>query len=139
MSEIMKFMGTALENLFSKPATKGYPFVPQQYRERTRGHIVVDTDACILCGTCMRRCPSAAITVDRAGKTWAIQRMGCIQCGDCVESCPKKCLHMDAHYFEPGPEKISETFEITTSLPGKPAAAAAAPAAHSTPSAPTHP
>jgi len=46
---------------------------------------------CILCGTCARKCPEDAITIDDklvldAGK--------CTDCGICEENCPKKVIKM---------------------------------------------
>lgn len=131
---IMRFTRTALKNLFSPPATRSYPEQPREYPERTRGHIENDIDTCILCGLCSRKCPTGAITVNRAEKTWKIDRFGCIQCGCCVENCPKKCLRMEKTYPEPGPVKRTDTL-IKTNMPApapKPAAnpqgAAASPA-----------
>lgn len=109
MSIIMKFTKHALGNLFSKPATSGYPFVQPNYPARTRGRVAIDIDACIFCGACQRKCPSGAITVDRNAKTWTIERMGCVQCANCVEGCPKKCLSMEQLYTEPGAEKVVDT------------------------------
>ena len=54
-----------LNSLFGKPATLMYPVVPREWEERTRGHIEIDTDTCILCGICSKKCPTNAITVDR--------------------------------------------------------------------------
>ena len=53
-----------------------------------------DTNACVFCGMCGRNCPVGAITVDRASKSWTIDRDTCIQCGVCIDNCPKKCLEM---------------------------------------------
>ena len=89
---IMDFSITALKNLFSKPATSQYPAVPKEYPERSRGHVEIDIDNCIMCGICSRKCMSGAIKVDRATKTWSIERMGCVQCQACVNACPKKWL-----------------------------------------------
>ncbi len=89
----------------------------------------IDTDLCILCGLCSRKCPTGAITVDRAGKTWTIGRFGCIQCGCCVEVCPKKCLSMKQDYTQPGGEKREDTY-VKTNMPEpvkKPAADPAGP------------
>lgn len=120
----MKFTKTALKNLFSAPATRPYPEQPREYPERTRGHVEIDTDLCILCGLCSRKCPTGTITVNRADKTWTIGRFGCIQCGCCVEVCPKKCLSMKQTYTQPGGEKTEDTY-IKTNMPEpvKPAAA----------------
>lgn len=108
MSRFMSFTSTALKNLFSKPATTAYPAVPKEYPERTRGHIEIDIDECILCGLCMRTCPPGAITVDRPANTWTIQKFDCVQCGYCVDKCPKKCLHIVPGYTQPGPVKEPE-------------------------------
>lgn len=99
--KLMDFAGFALKNLFSKPVTKNYPAEAPVYPERSRGHIEIDIDNCIMCGMCQRKCPSDAIKVDRATKTWSIERMGCVQCQNCVEGCPKKCLHIVPGYTEP--------------------------------------
>ncbi|MDR2486904.1 MAG: 4Fe-4S binding protein [Clostridiales Family XIII bacterium] len=100
-----------MRSLFQKPATRMYPIVAREYTERTRGHIAVDMNACILCGICGKKCPTDAITVDRAGKTWSIQRMSCIQCSCCVEVCPKDCLVNETAYTSPDVIKIVDTFE----------------------------
>lgn len=107
---LMDFTGFALKNLFSKPATKNYPAEPAVYPERSRGHIEIDIDDCIMCGMCQRKCPSDAITVDKATRTWSIERMGCVQCQNCVEGCPKKCLHIVPGYTAPSAEKTVDSF-----------------------------
>ena len=107
---LMKFSGFALKNLFSKPATCNYPFEPATYPERSRGHIGIDIDSCIMCGMCQRKCPSGAITVDRKTKTWSIERMGCVQCENCVSGCPKKCLHIVPGYTEPSTEFVVDSY-----------------------------
>ncbi len=107
---LINFNKTVIKNLFSKPATRKYPFEPKVYPERTRGHVVNDMDVCILCGLCSIKCPTRAITVDKAAKTWNIRPMSCIQCRCCVDNCPKKCLSMDTQYTEPGSEKVTKSF-----------------------------
>lgn len=54
----MKFTSVALKNLFSKPATRPYPEQPREYPDRTRGHVEVDIDTCVLCSLCARKCPT---------------------------------------------------------------------------------
>jgi formate hydrogenlyase subunit 6/NADH:ubiquinone oxidoreductase subunit I len=100
-----------LRSLRRKPATLMYPVVPREWKERTRGHIAIDMDVCILCGICGKKCPTDAITVDRDAKTWSIKRMQCIQCSCCVEVCPKSCLVNEATYTTPAVYKIVDTFE----------------------------
>lgn len=101
------FAHTALKNLFSKPATTGYPFEPAKYPERMRGHVQIKIEDCISCGLCARSCPPGALKVDRAARTWTINRFDCVQCGNCTNVCPKKCLFMVPGYTEPGAQKVS--------------------------------
>jgi len=111
MSKFMSFAGHALSNLFHKPVTSGYPFVKNEFTDRTRGSIQINIDDCIFCGMCARKCPSNAITVDKATKTWSIERMGCVQCAYCAVSCPKNCLTVDRNYTEPSNEKTVDTYQ----------------------------
>ena len=105
MAKFLPFTGTVLHNLFHKPVTTSYPFVPKQYPERTRGHVEVDMETCLLCGLCSKSCPPRAIHVDRDTHTWSIHRFDCVQCGYCVQKCPKHCLSIVPGYPEPGAEK----------------------------------
>lgn len=116
---IMDFTKQAVKNLFSKPATSAYPFQPKVFPERSRGHVEIDIDNCIMCGLCSRKCMSGAITVDRNTKTWTIERMGCVQCGSCAEACPKKCLRIVPGYTEPSTQKTVDSF--SQPIPEKPA------------------
>jgi formate hydrogenlyase subunit 6/NADH:ubiquinone oxidoreductase subunit I len=108
--DIMDFAPLAIKNLFSKPATKNYPEEPAFYPKGSRGHVSINIDDCIMCGMCMRKCPSGAIKVDRAKKEWSIERMGCVQCENCVNACPKSCLTMTPGYTTPSTEKTVDTF-----------------------------
>lgn len=112
MSKLMSFAGIALKNLFSKPATTSYPTVPKEYFDRTRGHIEINTEDCVLCGICMRCCPPSAINVDRKAGEWRIQRFDCVQCGYCVDKCPKKCLSIIPGYTAPRGEKREDIFYV---------------------------
>ena len=85
-------------SLFKKPETVKYPFEAKPQPAGLKGHIVVDAEACILCGMCERSCTTDCIAVDKPGRTWSINRYQCIQCGYCITVCPKKCLAMDPDY-----------------------------------------
>ena len=104
----VSFKKTILRNLVSKPYTRK---AEKQYPEGTRGHVENDMDVCVLCGLCSIKCPTHAITVDKAAKTWSIRPMSCIQCRCCVDNCPKKCLSMGLRFQEPGSEKVTKTFK----------------------------
>lgn len=83
-----------LPQIFKKSATVLYPIEAKERPAGMRGHVVNHIDDCIVCGICQNKCPSGAITVDRAARTWAIARFDCIQCAHCVNVCPRKCLKM---------------------------------------------
>ena len=57
---LMNFKSTVLKNLFSKPVTRNYPAEPAVYPERSRGHVEITIEDCILCGLCAMNCPSRA-------------------------------------------------------------------------------
>jgi ech hydrogenase subunit F len=94
----------------SKFATRLYPFVKRAPYANTRGHVVIDIAACILCSLCSKKCPCDAIVVDKTAKSWTIDRMKCIQCSACVDACPKKCLCMDQQYSPVSETKTVESF-----------------------------
>ena len=77
-----------------------------------KGHVVNDVDRCILCGICQKRCPCAAIVVDKPARTWTIDRFRCVQCGSCVRECPKDCLTMEPTYTPPATSKHVDSFEV---------------------------
>lgn len=106
-----------------------YPVVPRVWEERTRGHIGIVEEDCILCGICMRKCPTNCITVDRNKRKWIIERMQCIQCGCCVEVCPKQCLTMEQAYTTPETFKVVDTHDIPAPPPKAAPVAPAPPAA----------
>jgi len=104
---------TVLKNLFRRPATERYPFVPKQYAPGTRGKVLIDISKCIFCGICQRRCPTAAITVSKEKKSWEIDRMRCISCNSCVELCPKKCLALDVNYSVCSRQPYKDTYSAS--------------------------
>ena len=107
---ILRLAGTVLKSLGRPPATRLYPFVVRPAIARSRGHITIDIEGCIYCGMCDRRCPTQAISVVKADRTWAIERLRCIQCNSCVELCPTKCLGMGTAYTDPSFGSVREQF-----------------------------
>jgi ech hydrogenase subunit F len=95
----------------SKYSTRLYPFTKRQAIAGSRGHIEIDVAKCIYCGLCVKRCPTAALTVSKPQRTWAINRFACVQCGGCTEVCPKKCLTLASGYTQPAPKKGIESFK----------------------------
>lgn len=102
---------TIAKTLLSGPATLMYPAKPAKKFKSTRGRVENDMSKCIFCGTCQRKCPCVAINVDRAAKTWEIDRFRCVSCNCCVEVCPVKSLRMENDYTAPTAEaKIKDKF-----------------------------
>lgn len=102
-----------LKSLFSKPATKLYPVEAPQYYERTKGHVVIETDKCRFDGSCAMLCPTGALEVDRKAFTWSIDRFKCIQCRNCIEVCVESALTMDPQYAEPSSAHTVTVYEVT--------------------------
>ena len=84
----------ALRNLFSAPVTRRYPAQVRPAFVGARGSIEVDFDSCVLCGLCVRRCPTAAITCSREEGWLVIDHLACVACGACVDACNKNGLRM---------------------------------------------
>lgn len=98
---ILPMSRIALRNLFTKPATRRYPYVVREPFAASRGRLVIDYPACIHCLACAKRCPANAIAVDREAKTWSLDRFACVICGACVRVCPKKCLSISNERSRP--------------------------------------
>jgi pyruvate formate lyase activating enzyme len=63
--------------------------------QSARPELVLKTDRCLLCGTCMPFCRHDAIAGDDAGFT--TDRARCDACGDCVEECPAGARAIAGH------------------------------------------
>lgn len=107
-----KITRLVLRSLLSKPATYAYPDINKKWHERTRGRVRLSEEDCILCGICVKKCPTDAIKVSREDRTWTIERMSCVLCGSCVEFCPKKCLIMANQFATPYTEKTVDIIAV---------------------------
>ena len=93
---MFNMLKNVIENLFSKPATRKYPFDKREPFANARGRISgIEIDKCIFCGICNRKCPADALIVNKIEKSWEIDPFKCVIGGLCVEVCPKKCILMD--------------------------------------------
>ena len=104
---------TICKNLFSRPATRRYPF--KDIREPFsgyRGKISFDTTRCDVCGDCARVCPAAAIEVDQQNRQIKYYPFRCIYCGTCVETCLQRAITQDAHYTPPAATKAEELYKV---------------------------
>ena len=101
-----------LKSLVTKADTIQYPAQTKTPPEGLKGTVLNDTSLCILCGICQKRCPADAIEVDKASRSWSIDRFRCVQCASCIRECPKHCLSMDPAWPAPATSKSVERFEV---------------------------
>lgn len=101
----------ALKWAFTKPVTTRYPFEPRQELAGSRGWLVFTDENCAYCNVCAKKCPTAAIVVNRAEKTLAIDHLSCITCGCCVEVCPKDSLELIPSHGHTQVTKDHEVFQ----------------------------
>jgi len=100
----------ALKWAVTTPPTTQYPFAPRQAIAGSRGQLVFTRDACVYCTACAKRCPTAALTVERAQKKFTLDRSRCISCGCCVEICPKDSLSLSTGHGTPTTTKNIESY-----------------------------
>lgn len=111
---MFKLTPYVLDNLASKKATRRYPQEKRSAYENARGELVNQIELCLFCGSCMLKCPSQCIRVDKKNAVWTYDPFACVYCGICVGICPGKSLLQRREYRAP-----CENFSIV-SLQGKP-------------------
>ncbi|HJJ42274.1 MAG TPA: 4Fe-4S dicluster domain-containing protein [Methanocorpusculum sp.] len=118
----MKMLKTIIKQFLHKPATIPFPKVPGKVYDKTRGHIVFDGSKCTSCSNCMRHCPAQAISIDKAAKTWSIDRFRCIMCNNCIDHCKFGSLSFENTYSKSAAknERGVDTYEITYVKPERP-------------------
>ncbi len=100
----------ALKWALKKPPTSQYPFEPRLVLAGSRGKLMFAKETCVYCNVCAKKCPTGALTVKRAEKQWAIDRLRCISCGACVEACPKDSLALATDHGAPTVAREREFF-----------------------------
>ena len=100
----------ALKWALKKPPTSRYPFEARKVIAGSRGRLVFTKDNCVYCNVCAKKCPTSALHVNRAEKSFAIERLRCITCGSCVEICPKKSLELSSGHGTPQMTKDLEIY-----------------------------
>ena len=120
----MKMLPTVLANLFSKAATRNYPFTVRDNFEQARGELINDINRCIFCGTCARKCPSQCLTVerDKTEGVWTLEFFACVGCGVCVDACPVNCLSQKTSHRPVAVERAVIT--LRGKMPERPARSA---------------
>ncbi|MBT8153177.1 4Fe-4S binding protein [Epibacterium ulvae] len=56
------------------------------------GAVLVDTDACTLCLSCVSLCPSGALGDNEDKPQLRFQEDACLQCGICANTCPEQAI-----------------------------------------------
>jgi Pyruvate/2-oxoacid:ferredoxin oxidoreductase delta subunit len=57
-------------------------------------YAVIDSAACNGCGTCAKRCQTAAARIEAAQQKAVLNLDRCIGCGNCVPTCPQKAISL---------------------------------------------
>lgn len=62
------------------------------------GRIIVDTDGCTLCLSCVGACPTGAIHDNPDAPEISFTEQLCVQCGLCRNTCPEKVITLEPRY-----------------------------------------
>ncbi len=117
---------------FFKPVvTEQYPWVVPEMAERFRGHIELIGDEetgkpkCVVCGMCMRSCPSHCISLrgkKPEGKKkkeltqYHLDFTTCSLCGTCIESCNFGAIRFSKDYNLAGTSRDAYIFDLLKRL-----------------------
>ncbi|MEI6211748.1 MAG: 4Fe-4S binding protein [bacterium] len=114
---LFSMSGLVLKWMLRKPYTHCYPTEPRQPFPGSRGALAIHLPTCTFCGICAKRCPTQALTVNRAARHWTIDRLRCISCDYCAEHCPKKCLSLTTAHGIPTVTRDREVFVAPAPAP----------------------
>ena len=74
-----------------KPEAIALP-ASKQFAGAPFGTLVIDTDACTLCLSCVGACPEAALADNPDKPQLRFIEKNCVQCGLCVSTCPENAI-----------------------------------------------
>ncbi len=98
------FVKEAISQLFSKPSTVPYPFVPAPAKPNYRGRIVFHPDKCINCNMCERVCAGQAIShvsepcEEGERITRSFYLGSCTFCAHCASFCTHGAIELSDDY-----------------------------------------
>lgn len=117
---------------FFKPVvTEQYPWVVPEMPARFRGHIELIANEetgkpkCVVCGMCMRSCPSHCITLSgkkpegkkkKALTKYHLDFTTCSLCGTCIESCNFGAIRFSKDYNLAGTSRDAYIFDLLKRL-----------------------
>ncbi len=116
---------------FRPVVTEQYPWVVPAMPARFRGHIELIGDEetgkpkCVVCGMCMRSCPSHCITLSGKkpeGKKkkvltqYHLDFTTCSLCGTCIESCNFGAIRFSKDYNLAGTSRDAYIFDLLKRL-----------------------
>ena len=64
------------------------------------GGVMVDDDACTMCGACARLCPTEALAYEPALGTLTFDASACVGCGLCAAGCPQEAVALTSPPLE---------------------------------------
>lgn len=92
IENLTDIIGVATKNALSRPQIKAIKECAS-----------IDVEKCVACGTCVRRCPWGALSMEE-GKVKVLKRdldqysnyhiLGCLGCGLCTTLCPKEAISL---------------------------------------------
>lgn len=62
------------------------------------GAVLVNTDSCTLCLSCVSLCPSGALLDNPDRPELRFQEDACLQCGVCAKACPEKAITLEPQF-----------------------------------------
>ncbi|GBE12052.1 NADH-quinone oxidoreductase subunit I [bacterium BMS3Bbin14] len=124
-------LGITAREFFKPVVTEQYPWEVPVMTPRFRGHIELVKNAetgkpnCVVCGMCMRSCPSGCITL--AGKKpegekkkvltqYELDFTKCSLCGSCIESCNFNAIQFSKDYNLASTRKEDYLFDLLKRL-----------------------